>query len=372
MNFLKMHIVILSSLVVSVSTGCVAMNQNAKTKSSYELLPSSQHNEFVDEIVKKLEDNYVDKSKVTSQIEELKNELRTVLTEPHDSKELLAEKLSEALRRIVKDDHLGIRIKLSLGLSSIEQNEKRLKWMNDVNFGIESAHVENGIGYLKLTFCVWPREFDWAQQAAPLLVRRVHDAFAILNDAKALIIDLRDNEGGSPEMVAAITSFIVDTGIGLSKLRWRDPQGKIFKRLENSPKALHPNPNSYLNFADGITTEKFTTVDEEALFGIKSKLKNVPVAVLTNSQTFSAGEEFAYNLKQRERAKLFGETTKGGANPNQLFALAHDLEILIPCGEAVNPISRTNWEGKGVEPDVKVASEEALTMAKTWLSDQIK
>jgi hypothetical protein len=35
----------------------------------------------------------------------------------------------------------------------------------------------------------------------------------------------------------------------------------------------------------------------------------------------------------------------------------------VPSGRAINPISKTNWEGTGVEPDVKVAAEQALKVA---------
>ena len=35
----------------------------------------------------------------------------------------------------------------------------------------------------------------------------------------------------------------------------------------------------------------------------------------------------------------------------------------VPTGRAINPISKTNWEGAGVEPDVKVAKELAFKTA---------
>jgi C-terminal processing protease CtpA/Prc len=38
--------------------------------------------------------------------------------------------------------------------------------------------------------------------------------------------------------------------------------------------------------------------------------------------------------------------------------------IAVPYARAINPISKTNWEGTGVEPDVKVSAAEALEVAK--------
>jgi C-terminal processing protease CtpA/Prc len=35
----------------------------------------------------------------------------------------------------------------------------------------------------------------------------------------------------------------------------------------------------------------------------------------------------------------------------------------VPSGRAINPYSKTDWEGTGVEPDVKVPAEKALKTA---------
>jgi C-terminal processing protease CtpA/Prc len=89
-----------------------------------------------------------------------------------------------------------------------------------------------------------------------------------------------------------------------------------------------------------------------------------PIYVLTSHKTFSAAEEFAYDLQALGRATIVGETTRGGANPGQPFELAADFTVLIPIGEAVNPITKTNWEGTGVNPDVAVPEEKAFETAR--------
>ena len=88
-----------------------------------------------------------------------------------------------------------------------------------------------------------------------------------------------------------------------------------------------------------------------------------PVYVLTSHFTFSGGEEFAYNLKQLKRATLVGEVTGGGANPGGGRRLTDHFGINVPTGRAINPITKTNWEGVGVEPDVKVPAAKALATA---------
>ena len=88
-----------------------------------------------------------------------------------------------------------------------------------------------------------------------------------------------------------------------------------------------------------------------------------PVYVLTSGNTFSGGEELAYDLQQLRRATVVGERTKGGAHPRTGHRLHPHLELTVPTGRAINPVSGTNWEGVGVVPDVAVPADRALTVA---------
>jgi C-terminal processing protease CtpA/Prc len=84
------------------------------------------------------------------------------------------------------------------------------------------------------------------------------------------------------------------------------------------------------------------------------------VYVLTSGRTFSGAEEFANKLKTLKRATIVGETTGGGANPGGGNRLSEHFFAFIPTGRAVNPYTKTNWEGTGVEPDVKTSADAAL------------
>ncbi len=88
--------------------------------------------------------------------------------------------------------------------------------------------------------------------------------------------------------------------------------------------------------------------------------------MLTSNRTFSAAEEFTYNLKNLERATIVGETTGGGAHPvqgRQFDFGAYLVTMSLPFGRAVNPITGTNWEGTGIEPHVACAADQALDTA---------
>ena len=97
-----------------------------------------------------------------------------------------------------------------------------------------------------------------------------------------------------------------------------------------------------------------------------------PVYVLTSKRTFSGAEEFTYDLKNLKRATIVGETTGGGAHPTAPLRVDDHFVIGVPFARAINPITKTDWEGKGVEPDVKVAADKALETAKKLAAEKLR
>jgi C-terminal processing protease CtpA/Prc len=153
-----------------------------------------------------------------------------------------------------------------------------------------------------------------------------------LAHTNALIIDLRQCRGGNPGMVALISSYFFDgEPLHLNSLYWRE--------------------------------EDFTQQYWTLPYVPGKRYSDKPVYVLTSPATFSAGEEFAYNLQTRQRATLVGATTGGGAHPGSPYRLHPHFEVFIPVGRAINPVTNDNWEGKGVIPDITVAQEKALNVA---------
>jgi tetratricopeptide (TPR) repeat protein len=177
------------------------------------------------------------------------------------------------------------------------------------------------VGYLK---------FDYFGPL-PLVRETAAAAMHMLAGADAIIFDMRENGGGSPETVQFICTYLFGERTHLNSLYWRE----------------------------GDRTEEFWTLDDVP----GERMPDVPVFVLTSSETFSGAEEFAYNLRTRERATLVGETTGGGANPGGGYPLAAGLGLFVPEGRAINPVTGTNWEGTGVEPHVEASAESALDVA---------
>ena len=180
-----------------------------------------------------------------------------------------------------------------------------------------------GIGYIEVTG--FP---------PPHLFKRVLDrAMSSLAGSHALIIDVRRNGGGSPEAVAYLVSFLIAPGRPINDIVSRVEKTNDFKR------------------------DSYSSVPTPVSFAA------APVYVLTSNATFSGGEEFAYDVQALKRGTLIGEVTGGGANPTGFVDLGHRVGATIPFGRAENPVTKTNWEGRGVQPDVSVPANGALRVA---------
>ena len=153
--------------------------------------------------------------------------------------------------------------------------------------------------------------------------------------ARALVLDLRGNLGGDPYTVQYICSYLFDEPTHLNTQFWRDAEDG--DREEQSWSLSHV-PGRRLG-------------------------REKPVAVLTSGRTFSGAEELTYNLQQSGRAVVVGEQTGGGAHPRHGWTLDPHLELTVPIGRAVNPVSGTNWEGTGITPDIAVPAADALDRA---------
>ncbi len=242
-----------------------------------------------------------------------------------------ARKLTEDLQAVSNDKHLRVRfsneplpVRTEATEPSAEEREQQMHYMKDINFGFEKAERLSGnIGYIEF------RGFFDPENGADT----VSAAMNFVANTDALIFDLRRNGGGDPAMVALICSYL----FGKEKVHLND----LYWRGENR-------------------TEEYWTMPEKVK---GSRYEGKDVYVLTSNRTFSGAEEFSYNLKNLKRATIVGETTGGGAHPGGSVRLSDHFSAFVPTGRAISPITKTNWEGTGVSPDVAVDKDIALETA---------
>lgn len=236
----------------------------------------------------------------------------------------LAARLTRDLFAESQDKHLAVTVSRqpttnaspSLARSTREDEVRRS------NASVRAVQVLAGnVGYLNLTSFWRPEE-----AAEPLA-----EAMRLLRRADALIIDMRENTGGSPGTVALLAGYLFD-----------ESNVPLFDIVPRAGEVVaYATPSSLPDHHDGRR----------------------PLYVLTASRTFSAGEGFAFLMQERGRAQVVGERTAGAANPGRPSPVNAIFEVTVPNGRVRSAVARSNWEGKGVVPDVDVAAADALRTA---------
>lgn len=244
----------------------------------------------------------------------------------------LAAAVTRDLQSVNGDRHLRLLHSAEEVSEGEEESEADLQREVAANAGgiRRVERLPGNIGYLDLIGFL-PADLAGAAAAA---------AMTLLAGTEALLVDLRRSRGGDPAMVALLTSYLVDEPTHLNNLWSR---------------------------GDGSTIQFWTLpyVPGPRFGGTK------PLWVLTAAATFSAAEEFAYNLQQLGRATLVGERTRGGAHPCARIRVGRHLVLTVPTMRALNPISGTNWEGVGVAPDMEVPAADALPVALQRALDHV-
>lgn len=186
--------------------------------------------------------------------------------------------------------------------------------------------LPGALGYIDLrTFA----DFSFTKPNEP--ARLAADAaLALVSSADAVIIDLRNNGGGSPSMVGYLVSAFTP------------PDANIYNTFQHRDAAESERPKQ----------------------GYGKPQLLVPLYILISGRTASAAESTAYTLQAAKRAVIVGEVSGGAANPGGEFPVGDGFNVFISTSTTINPITGTNWEDVGVKPDVPTNPDKALERAQ--------
>jgi len=250
----------------------------------------------------------------------------------------IARQLTADIRHITHDLHINVgyspEIVPELHVGSVpppEEMERVKEMLKRENYGVKEKRILPGnIGYLNFKF------FGILEFCADSLI----SAMQFISGTDALIIDLRENGGSmDPSTIPFLSGYFFGT-----------------------PTHLNDFYNRYTN--DTTQSWSYGWVPGKRYF-------SNPVYILTSRATFSGAEEFAYDFKNLKRATLIGEQTGGGANPGGDIKVNDHFVMFVPTGRAINPITKTNWEGVGVQPDTVIKANKALYKAQTMALSQL-
>lgn len=286
-------------------------------------LTADDRRQTIDALARALNEGYVFPETAEKMAAMLERNLGAGAYDDATSARALAQRLTVDLRAISQDKHLSVVPTPRRAAEAGESAPNPMANLGADNFGFKKVEILPGnVGYVRLDGFF---DGEDAQTAAAA-------ALAFVRHADALVFDLRFNGGGSPEQIRFISSYLFDQPTHLNS---------FYDRLGNKTE-------EYWTLAE-IPGERFAP--------------DLPVYVLTSTYTFSGAEEFSYNLKNLGRATIVGETTGGGAHPVTGVRLNDRFIARVPFARAHNPITKTNWEGVGVAPDIDVPAPEALDRA---------
>lgn len=202
---------------------------------------------------------------------------------------------------------LGTKVKVSF-LREVAAKQMELSFtFTRAEFKVNSVSAEmlgETVGYIQIfSFDLMTNEeFRTAVEAL------------IADGAKSLLIDVRNNAGGSLDAASSILDLIL-------------PRTDMYYR------------------SDGSGKEKVVGSDEHCI--------KLPMAVLINESTASAAELFAAVLQSQGAATLVGTTTYGKGTGQRVLEL-EDGSALIISVERFRPVNRESFDGKGITPDLDI------------------
>jgi retinol-binding protein 3 len=244
----------------------------------------------------------------------------------------LAEQIMQDINVVHHDPHMRIKFDTDFVPSqnykpTPEDIEREKKYWKENNYMFKKVEILAGnIGYLP---------FDLFVEDIGAAKPTITAALNFLGNTNALIIDLRNNMGGSPEMVSHIESYFFKEKTHMNDLINRSNKDTTFLYAD-------PAKSDSLNLS-------------------------MPVYILTSQHTFSGAEDFSYAMQIAKRAIVVGETTGGGAHPQMPFSVGQGFVVFIPFARSINSITKTDWEGIGVIPDVKTTADDAFVKAQEFI-----
>jgi C-terminal processing protease CtpA/Prc len=295
-------------------------------------LAGNERGSIVKSIVQLLAENYV----FPETAEKMANYIQTKLVQgDYDSFKdgpTFCRALTTDLRQISNDTHCEVfynpdQAKAMAQRETAEDQHKEAdkffyadRYKGDWGFA-KLERLRGNIGYIDV------RAFVPGKEAGDI----AGAAMNFLKNCNALIFDLRQNRGGAAATLLLLASFLFEDSTHINTFYYRDTE----------------------------EYEQFWTFP----YVPGEKIPKLPVYILTSRHTVSGAEEFAYDLKNLKRATIVGEKTLGAAHMIKWTAVNEEIVMAVPFGRPINPITNTDWEGTGVEPDIAVPFQDALKTA---------
>jgi C-terminal processing protease CtpA/Prc len=192
-----------------------------------------------------------------------------------------------------------------------------------IELPVEYEILDSGVGYAQI--------FSFSDNEL-LSVQLWERLLRTLNEqgVTSLIIDMRQNGGGSGFLADQMSAYFFDEELELGNQGFYDEETGAFLFDPNTVDRFYPPEDESLRFGGDI-------------------------AVIVGPNCASACEFFSHNLTQENRAQIVGAYPTSGLGGSIGVFLMPDFELIqFTVGRAVDMDGEIHIEGKGVAPTVRV------------------
>tara|TARA_R110002073_G_scaffold306012_5_gene475189 strand:+ start:32070 stop:33152 length:1083 start_codon:yes stop_codon:yes gene_type:complete len=297
-----------------------------------------------------------------------------------DSISLLMSKYQYNPNELTTNKYLGLEKKVR-GLAKTAQTKQEfVKGFNQfwkegpfshVALSLSKANANQMAEYLdKMRVGDQGASLKWIEKTAILTVNtmmgidtkeRIFEAYREIskNKAESLIIDLRNNKGGTfagIPLLGHVLTDNIDAGIFVSRKWWenntKDP------KLEDAQNLMPWQGWSLMSFWEDIQEAPLTRIQ----FTPMRPHFNGPVYVLISKKSASATEFTVDAFAHEKKVTIIGENTAGEMLSQKMFDLPHGFQLSLPIAEYYSTrIGKI--EGKGVKPDIAINQSLAMGLA---------
>lgn len=198
---------------------------------------------------------------------------------------------------------------------------------------VQAKTFKHSIGYIKI------RTFS-----ARACVEEARAALRQFAMSRFLILDLRDNWGGSIDDAFAVFQMLVDNGSFVKMVGREDAL--------DYTETLSVDQQQATRMRDG----ELVCMTRETCIA-----PAIPILILVNGESKSAAEMLAGALRDNGRAALLGEKTFGKGVVQQVWEFDNGTSVKITSARFFGP-SGTPIQGVGLAPDIKVAVARTLDL----------
>ncbi|HWM89910.1 MAG TPA: S41 family peptidase [Thermoanaerobaculia bacterium] len=310
-------------------------------------LNAGMNREIVEGVLKAIDRYYVSHEVARKIDESLRRRLQAGEYDRITSAFDLVDALDAHMQEVSKDRHLAMGYShrpepLDEGNpfppETPQEREEARTAAIEANFGFEKVErLPGNIGYLDI------RKFIRPELSGDM----TGVVMTFLANTDAMILDLRNSQGGSLDMVVFLASYFFggDEPFHL---------GGMYSRAENMTQQFWTSP-----YVPG------------------RRYRDKDLYILLSKKTFSAPEGFAAFLQHHKRATVVGERTAGGTHPGRFVRVHPNFAVFVPMGwpvypagtpafpigRPVYPASKADERGTGVTPDLELPADQALKAA---------